>query len=210
SRVLYPSGHSDHLDVATRRAIVTSVGQTASQVSLKLMEELDCDLVEVSAHGGSRPEHAKWQGKVFSRGGRNKKYKDFETETGYGTGDGLCGWNCRHTFFPYFEGISTKAYTNKQLRAYEKDTLSVGGKEITQYEARQVQRSIERDIRSAKRSQMAFVGALEGADDPELLRELRKGEDEASQSVLDAERRMIDFIEETGLYRRKDRESAKG
>lgn len=210
SKVLYSSGHSDHLDVATRRAIVTSVGQTASRVSLKLMEELECDLVEVSAHGASRPEHAEWQGKVFTRGGRHKKYKDFEKETGFGTGAGLCGWNCRHTFFPYFEGISTKAYTDKQLRAYERDTLSVGGKQITQYEARQVQRSIERDIRSAKRSQAAFTGALEGAKDPELLKELREGENESKRDKLDAQKRMREFIKETGLYRRSDRESVKG
>ena len=28
-------------------------------------------------------------------------YKDFKESTGYGTGGGLCGWNCRHTFIPF-------------------------------------------------------------------------------------------------------------
>ena len=36
---------------------------------------------------------------------RNKdkmtKYKDFVKSTGYGTGGGLCGWNCRHSFIPF-------------------------------------------------------------------------------------------------------------
>ena len=34
-----------------------------------LADELEVDLVEVTAHGGARPSHAKWQGQVFSRNG---------------------------------------------------------------------------------------------------------------------------------------------
>ena len=29
------------------------------------------------------------------------KYKDFVKSTGYGTGGGFCGWNCRHSFIPF-------------------------------------------------------------------------------------------------------------
>lgn len=80
-----------------------------------------CDLVEVTAHAGARPEHQLWQGKVYSRSGTSKKYPGLKEATGYGTGPGLGGWNCRHSFFPYFEDISERAYTDKELEELKTD-----------------------------------------------------------------------------------------
>lgn len=68
----------------------------------------------MTAHGGARPEHAEWQGKVYSRSGKSKKYPSLVDKTGYGTGPGLGGWNCRHSMFPFYEG-STRAYTDEEL-----------------------------------------------------------------------------------------------
>ena len=62
-------GRVDTLEVAVRRAIVTGANQTAAKTQEALADELGVDLVEVTAHGGARPNHAKWQGKVFSRNG---------------------------------------------------------------------------------------------------------------------------------------------
>ena len=67
------------------------------------MDEMGCEFIlETTAHGGARPSHAEWQGRRFHRGGavdyKGRHYPDFEAATGYGTGAGLCGWNCRHTF----------------------------------------------------------------------------------------------------------------
>lgn len=56
--VLYPSGHTDALDVAVRRAVLTGVSQTAAQVSLHYADDMGCDLVETTAHPGARPSHA--------------------------------------------------------------------------------------------------------------------------------------------------------
>lgn len=107
--VTYPSGKTDWADVAVRRAVMTGISQTAGQMQLDLAAEMDCDLVEVTAHMGARPSHALWQGKVYSISGKSKKYPKLSTATGYGTGDGLKGWNCRHDFYPFFEGISERA-----------------------------------------------------------------------------------------------------
>ncbi len=64
---------------------------------------MNVDLVEVTAHGGARPSHAKWQGKVFSRKGRIKidgvVYEDLAEATGYGKAGGLCGVNCQNITF---------------------------------------------------------------------------------------------------------------
>ena len=106
--IAYKSGRVDSLEVAVRRAIVTGANQTAAKTQEVLADELGVDLVEVTAHGGARPDHAKWQGKVFSRNGDVKIdgviYKDLRKATGYGSAGGLCGINCRHTFHPYVHG----------------------------------------------------------------------------------------------------------
>ncbi|MEG1120527.1 MAG: phage minor capsid protein, partial [Bacteroidales bacterium] len=99
--VEYPSGHTDYMEVAVRRATVTGVNQTAAKLQEVRADEMDSDLVETTAHVGARPEHAEWQGKVFSRSGKSKRHPDFRESTGYGTGAGLCGWNCRHNFYPF-------------------------------------------------------------------------------------------------------------
>lgn len=54
SSVQYPSGHSDSLDVAVRRAVLTGVNQTGLKMQDARMDEMDCRFVEVSAHGGAR------------------------------------------------------------------------------------------------------------------------------------------------------------
>lgn len=103
--ITYPGGHTDYLDVAVRRAVLTGVSQTTGKMQEQMADDVGCDLVETTAHNGARPDHAQWQGKVFSRSGTSKKYPDFKSSTGYGTGAGLKGWNCRHDFFPYFEDM---------------------------------------------------------------------------------------------------------
>ena len=89
--ILYPSGHIDKIDVAVRRAVLTGVNQTAAQMSLQFCAEMDCDYVETTAHSGARPSHTEWQGQVFCLSGKDRKYRPF-SDTGYGTGAGLCGW----------------------------------------------------------------------------------------------------------------------
>lgn len=70
--VTYSSGKTDWADVAVRRAVMTGISQTAGQMQLDLAAEMDCDLVEVTAHMGARPSHALWQGKVYSISGKSK------------------------------------------------------------------------------------------------------------------------------------------
>ena len=111
----YPdSGRVDSIETAVRRAVITGINQTAGKLQMELADEVGCDLVEVSAHAGARPEHTLWQGKIYSRSGTSEKYPDFVTATGYGTGAGLCGWNCRHSFGPYIEG-APQVWTDEKL-----------------------------------------------------------------------------------------------
>lgn len=146
----YPSEHTDSLEVAVRRAVVTGVNQTAGKLQEARMEDMGCDLVEITAHAGARPSHAAWQGKVFSRSGKHPKYPPF-SQTGYGTGAGLCGWNCRHSFYPFFEGLSEPVYTPERLRKLDAKDIEYQGQKHSRYEINQMQRARERRVRRWKR-----------------------------------------------------------
>lgn len=64
--IVYPSGRRDNIDVASRRALLTGVNQSALKVSMARAQEMGVTLVEVSAHAGARKDHAEWQGKIYS------------------------------------------------------------------------------------------------------------------------------------------------
>ncbi len=157
--VTYPSGHRDTLEVASRRAVLTGVNQTAAKLQLARADEMGCEFVEVSAHAGARPEHAVWQGKVYHRGGVVELdgvwYADFEAATGYGTGPGLCGWNCRHNFYPFFPGVSEPNYSESELKDFDARDIEFDGKKYTRYEISQMQRALERQVRKYKRRYLA-------------------------------------------------------
>lgn len=149
------------------------------------------------AHSGARPEHALWQGKVFSRSGTHPKYPDFRSSTGYGTGPGLGGWNCRHSWFPFFEGISDPAYTAAELDEMSAKKYTYNGEKLTEYEAAQKQRAIERNIRRWKREYKAMEAA--GLDTSEAAAKLKRWQDKQK-----------DFISQTGLKRQTEREQVEG
>ena len=75
--VRYPTGHKDTIETATARAVRTGISQASAHIQLARMDEFDVDLVIVSSHLGARPEHAVWQGKVYSRSGTDDKYPNF-------------------------------------------------------------------------------------------------------------------------------------
>lgn len=192
--VTYPSGKTDWADVAVRRAVMTGISQTAGQMQLDLAAEMDCDLVEVTAHMGARPSHALWQGKVYSISGKSKKYPKLSTATGYGTGDGLKGWNCRHDFYPFFEGISERA--NLPVDVTENNR---------QYELSQKQRAMERSIRATKRRLAAYDGAISETEDEVLKRRLQNQFERHSAILKTKEKRLSEFCDTNDLYPEKDR-----
>lgn len=206
--VLYPSGHRDRVDVAVRRSVLTGVGQTCREIGLMNAEENDCDLMELSAHFGARPTHAEWQGQIVSLSGR-KGYLSLDS-IGYGTGDGFGGWNCRHDWFPYFEGYSRRNYTDDYLKSLNEKNIEYNGEKYSQYEISQIQRRYEREIRSAKREKVAFDTAVKESADPELKAVMQSGSDYANQQIKDKQAKMRDFINQTGQSRDYFREQNYG
>lgn len=179
----YESGRSDQVDVAARRAVMTGVNQINQKYAEQSTEYLETDLVETSAHIGARnignvPEnHEMWQGKWYRWSEKPQtsagEYPDFIETTGYGTGAGLGGWNCRHTFYPVVEGVSEATYSQSDLDAMkgENRKFKFEGQEYDGYTATQEQRSIERTIRKLKREETAYNAA--GLHDKELAVSIR-------------------------------------
>lgn len=187
--VTYPSGHKDSIEVAARRAVLTGVNQTTGKLQVARMDEMGCEFVETTAHGGARPSHAEWQGRRFHRGGavdyKGRHYPDFETATGYGTGAGLCGWNCRHTFFAVFPELGDPPqWTQEQLQELNARNIEYNGKKYTAYEISQMQRARERNVRRWKKRYLAEDAAgLDATDSAVRLKAARQSLAEFAQAT---------------------------
>lgn len=163
----YESGHRDQIDVAARRAVMTGVNQICAKYTEQSAEYLETPYFEVSAHAGARDvpgpspwsSHKDWQGKVYSiRTG--DIYPSIYEVCGLGYVDGLEGANCRHRRFPWVEGVSERTYTDEQLARID-DGLGCeyDGRKYTAYEATQMQRRVERQIRAQKRLKNGYKAA---------------------------------------------------
>lgn len=199
----YASGAKTSIEAATRRAVMTSVNQATSKLQIARAEDVGSDLVETTSHAGARPSHAVWQGQVFSLSGKSRQYRNFYDETGYGSGDGLCGWNCYHNFYPFFEGLS--------LRSFDRDPSKKAGRDNdTDYENKQVQRSYETAVRKAKHECVAYRAAADSAQDPVLKQGFEQDFTRASVKLKDREERLKKWVEQTNSVREKGREYVPG
>ena len=214
--VTYPTGHRDRIDVAVRRCVLTGVGQTAAAVAKKRAEDSGCRYMELTAHGGARPEHARWQGQLVQiQGKRTRKVIDglkvfTLQEIGYGDGRGFKGWNCRHNWHPYYPGLSTPNYTPEEIAKLDEKSISYNGEKYTAYEISQMQRKGERKVRTLKRRAAALEEAAKNTDDPVLKQGLNDDFSAVSVRLKDAEKTLKDFCQQTGQRRDTFREQVNG
>ena len=142
----YESGWHNRITVAARRSVMTGLSQMTRGITEDTAKRLNTDTFEVSAHAGARPDHADWQGKVYTK-------KQLYEICGLGTVTGLLGANCYHTYYPYIKGMSKRAYTDEQLKAWRNDTPKMyKGKEYTQYQAQQRMRQMETNMRAQRQT----------------------------------------------------------
>ncbi len=165
--------------------------------------------------------HMSWQGKVYSLSDKllkeygyeekkknvfgkikeffqnfrkQQEFEDFETVTGYGTIEGLCGVNCRHTFHPFDpKGNSNpyKDYDNEENKR--------------KYDLFQKQRAMERKIRETKKRLYNIRHAIKTLSDENAIAEMKLGELEA-KTLFDKQFGEYEvFCERNGLGRSEDR-----
>ncbi len=201
-KISYPSGREVSIESATMTAVRTGVGQCAGAVSMKRMEEMDWDIILVSAHVGARTgdggmnptNHFWWQGKFYSRTGRDKRFPDFRTSTGYGTVTGLCGVNCRHSF----------GSGDGENNPYHDLDLS-SEDNIKAEERAKKQRLLERRIRNSKRELQNLQTAIDGCGDDKFKFEVQQEYDRKSAVLRRQNKQYQQFCKDNGLKEYSER-----
>lgn len=144
--IYYDTGHSNRVEVAVRRAVMTGFRQVQGKINEQVAKDLGTDYFEVSYHIGARPEHQVWQGRVYS-------YAQLQSVCGLGSVTGLHGANCYHDYNPFIPGVSVRNYTDQQLEEMmeeENTPKKYLDKEYTAYQALQKQRQMERNMRKTR------------------------------------------------------------
>lgn len=200
--VTYPSGRKDTIETAVARSVRTGVAQATGDISLKRMEEMDWDLVLVSAHMGARTVMSV-RTREITHGGKERytlvlaRARNFRlfSLTGYGTASGLSGVNCRHSFGasdgefnPYAE-LSTQDKANK-------------GK---QYEKEQRQRAYERRIRKTKRAVLGLQAGVDNAPNEKAKFALQQDLDRKSYLLQKQNAAYKDYCKQNDLRELQDR-----
>ena len=159
----YASGYHSRAPVAARRALLTGVQQLSAKMNEKIAKDLNTEYYEVTAHAGARPTHAVWQGRVYH-------YRDLGIVCGLGDVTGLCGANCRHSYYAFIPGVSVRTYTDEyleELRQKDAEIRTYHGKQYNGYTATQRQRQLE----TTMRAQRANIKHLkEGRADADIVR----------------------------------------
>lgn len=200
TKVQYPTGHVDTIETAVLRAVRTGVAQASGNMAVQGMKERNWDIVLVSAHlgarygdGGENPgNHFWWQGKFYSLKGKTPDLPLFEECTGYGTGEGLCGWNCRHSFGP----------GDRRHNPYENFDAEENKKA---YDLSQKQRAQESRIRRTKAKLVGLREAIDAATDETAKATL---EDEYTKTAKLLEKQNLGynkFCDDNNLKRLADR-----
>ena len=189
--VRYPTGHTDTLEVAVLRAVRTGTAQASGNMSIATMEQYGWEIVLTSAHlgarygdGGQNPgNHFWWQGRFFSRTGKDPRFPPFIESTGY-----LCGWNCRHSFGPG-DGVH-----NPWMKYDAEENKKA-------YDLSQMQRKKERDIRSQTKKVEAFKEAVEAAQSDDVRKAMQEALKDEQGKLTNLRKDYGNFCDENDLKR---------
>ena len=222
--VEYPTGTKRSLEAAVRCCIVTSMNQTAAQVTNVYIAQNKIEYVLVSAHPGARYDkkdptgissHDHWQGKAYKIIGSEPGFPNLlestgytiDTETGKGTVVnllGLHGYNCRHSHGPWRKGMVNKYIDengNVNINADESQNL---------YDLQQKQRFLEREIRKTKREIMTKKQELDMIAETDVKEILQPQYDKLTYKLRMQNKRLQSFCKNNDLQLQGDRTKVSG
>ena len=213
----YPTGTRRTLEAAVRMCVVTSMNQTAAQVTNHYIAEHNVEYVLVSAHLGARTQgkgqpylagHDNWQGKCYKISGSEPDAPNLAEMTGYdivnGTGHvlnplGLHGYNCRHSHKPW-----DKSLRNPYLD--ENGSLKIDSEENRKvYDLQQQQRAMERAIRQTKRQLLVKQAEIDGVAETDVKEMLQPEYDKLAYKLRMQNRKYNQFCADNGLRTQADR-----
>ena len=170
-------------------------------------EELGYDAYELSAHARSAPDHEPIQGRVFSKADFNNiqnglPFRDIDGTLYRAIRRPIGEWNCMHIAMSFSTQYSTRRYTDAQLKPWAADNAKgcdIEGKHYSIYEAGQLMREIETEIR---RQKDVAVAAQYAGDD--TLRQ-------SCQKKINALARKYNTVAQaSGITPRRDRMTVQG
>lgn len=215
----YPTGAKRSLDSAVRCCIVTSMNQTAAQVTNQYIVEGGIEYVLVSEHMGARhndnypygvESHDYWQGRVYKVVGSEDGIPNLTEATGYsidlatGQGNavnplGLHGYNCRHSHRPW-----DKSLRNPYVDADGNPKIDVH-ESMEQYDNQQKQRAMERNIRQTKRQLLMKKQEIDGIAETDVKELLQPEYDKLAYKLRKQNKAYNAFCEQNNLQKQSDR-----
>lgn len=146
------------LDSAVRQNVLDGIRQVQQKAQELIGEEIGADGVDITAHPNSAPDHEPVQGRRFDLENfqRMQTGLDFEDVDGNSYGGferPITQWRCRHLIFYILLGVTRRMYTDDQLAEWQQENQKgcvIDGKHYTNYEATQLLRNIETEIRKQK------------------------------------------------------------
>lgn len=213
--VNYPTGSRRSLEAAVRCCIVTSMNQTAAEVTNQYIIQHGIEYVVVSQHLGARynpkdptgvSSHDWWQGKAYKIHGSEPGFPNLLESTGYDIDYdakrgvcvdmlGLHGYNCRHSHGPWYKELG--------------ESLPEIDREESQkrYDLEQKQRAIERAVRKTKRQLLVKEQELNTFPDDENI---RGDYDKLAYRLRMQNRKYGEFCAENNLQKQYDRVKVAG
>ena len=213
--VNYPTGSRRTLEAAVRCCVVTSMNQTAAEVTNQYIIQNNVEYVVVSEHVGARYDkknptgissHDWWQGKAYKIHGSEPGFSnllestgydiDFEKKRGYCANLlGLHGYNCRHSHGPWYKELGTHRQTVNKEESQKR------------YDLEQQQRAAERAIRKTKRQLLVKEQEMKEFPDDEKI---RGDYDKLSYRLRMQNQKYNDFCTENDLQKQYDRVKVAG
>ena len=157
-RVDYGGGVTRRLDTAVRQNLLWGAKQASVAYNELIADDIGADGYEIDWHRNPRPSHVFMQGRQFCIGKKREirgrvfpGMDDTRDKTsGENVTESLEDYGCLHFKTPIICGVSEPRYNAeelKRLNAQNERKFMIGGKEITGYEAQQMQRKLETAIR---------------------------------------------------------------
>lgn len=213
--VNYPTGSRRTLEAAVRCCVVTSMNQTAAEVTNQYIIQNNVEYVVVSEHVGARYDkknptgissHDWWQGKAYKIHGSEPGFPnllestgydiDFEKKRGYCANLlGLHGYNCRHSHGPWYKELGTHRQTVNKEESQKR------------YDLEQQQRAAERAIRKTKRQLLVKEQEMKEFPDDEKI---RGDYDKLSYRLRMQNQKYNDLCTENDLQKQYDRVKVAG
>lgn len=178
--------------------------------------------------------HMSWQGRIFyvqdsdlarftevkgkieesetKAGGskNNGKYPDFVKTTGYGTGEGLCGYNCRHSFGVYDERLGNP-WRDKDGNLIDGAGNLIDSEESKQkYRDSQKLRAMERAIRKTKTQLLVKQKEIDMVAETDVKSNLQEEYDKLAYKLRQQNKAINEFAETKDLRKQYDRVKVSG